>query len=99
MQVEVVEGDILQPGCGLSSADRRRLAGCSVVVHAAASVCFTAPVRESIQNNYHVRVWIAAKNLRCRLLLAMSRALACTGPCVRWGRHGWLASGLLHGGG
>jgi thioester reductase-like protein len=55
-QVEVIEGDILQLGCGLSAADRRRLGGCSVVVHAAASVCFTSPVRESLQHNYHVRV-------------------------------------------
>lgn len=55
-QVAVVEGDILQPGCGLSAVDRRRLAGCSVVVHAAASVCFTSPVRESLQHNYHVMV-------------------------------------------
>ena len=51
-----MEGDILQPGCGLSAADRQRLAACSVVVHAAASVCFTSPVQESLQHNYHVSV-------------------------------------------
>jgi Male sterility protein len=54
MQVAVVEGDILRPGCGLSGADMRRLAGCSVAVHAAASVCFTSPVQESLRHNYHV---------------------------------------------
>lgn len=55
LQVEVVEGDILRPRCGLSGDDLRRLSGIGVIVHAAASVCFTSPVRESLQHNYHVR--------------------------------------------
>lgn len=53
-QVEVVEGDILQPGCGISETDKKKLASCSVVVHAAASVCFTSPVGASLLHNYHV---------------------------------------------
>ena len=73
MQVVVVEGDILQPGCGLSQTDRRQLAGCIVVVHAAASVCFTSPVRESLQHNYHVSIWSGLTACHCPLLMFSAR--------------------------
>ncbi len=51
----MLEGDLRQPGCGLSKADLHRAQGATAVIHAAASVTFTAHVFESLADNYHVR--------------------------------------------
>lgn len=52
----VVNGDISQPGLGLSTADRRRLCReVNFVIHSAASISFVEPVHTLLAQNYVVR--------------------------------------------
>jgi len=51
----VVNGDLSQPGLGLSAADRRRLMReVDFVVHSAASISFVEPVHTLLAQNYQV---------------------------------------------
>lgn len=51
-RVSVMEGDLSQPGAGLSAEDHRRLtASVTHVVHCAASVDFELPIAEAIRSN------------------------------------------------
>src|SRR5690606_33054125 len=50
-RVSVVAGDVTQDGLGLDDAGRADLAGCDVVVHAAASVAFDSPLDAAVEVN------------------------------------------------
>ena len=51
----VVNGDLSQPGLGLSAVDRRRLMReVNFVVHSAASISFVEPVHTLLAQNYQV---------------------------------------------
>ncbi|KAK9815436.1 hypothetical protein WJX72_003651 [[Myrmecia] bisecta] len=51
--IEALEGDILQPACGLSPEDQRRLhSEVDLVVHAAASIKFEDHIHQSLLHNY-----------------------------------------------
>ncbi|MFP3901334.1 MAG: SDR family oxidoreductase [Acidimicrobiia bacterium] len=50
-RVTVVSGDLTQDGLGLDDAGRAGLAGCDVVVHAAATVAFDSPLDAAVEVN------------------------------------------------
>jgi len=50
-RVVVVAGDVSVEGLGLDPEDRDLVAGCDVVLHAAATVSFDSPLDESVETN------------------------------------------------
>ncbi|GFR41151.1 hypothetical protein Agub_g1815, partial [Astrephomene gubernaculifera] len=57
-KVEAVDGDITQPGLGLSEKDTQRLADVSVVIHCAAKIRLFDTIHDLLNANY-----IATRNL------------------------------------
>lgn len=50
-KIQVIQGDVIKLGLGISESDMEKLKSCSVVFHSAASVRFNDPLREAILMN------------------------------------------------
>lgn len=50
-KIEVIEGDVMKLGLGISELDLEKLKACTVVFHSAASVRFNDPLQEAILMN------------------------------------------------
>lgn len=50
-KIQVIEGDVMKLGLGISGSDMEKLKSCSVVFHSAASVRFNDPLQEAILMN------------------------------------------------
>lgn len=59
-KVHLVEGDMLQIGCGISEKDRIQLDAVTHVVHGAASITFTDHILKSLATNYQAVKEVAA---------------------------------------
>ena len=85
--VEVVSGDLEQPGCGVSAEDIERLrAHVTHVVHCAASVSFDDPYEASFRANV----------LGCRNALEFSKAVQ-SAPGSRFVAHVAIETSYIHG--
>ncbi|MBI5202971.1 MAG: SDR family oxidoreductase, partial [Elusimicrobia bacterium] len=83
-RVEVVEGDVASPGCGLSAAHRARLEGLDAIVHTAGLVALNPALDESLHANARGALHIGelAAALGAKLLHVSTAYVAGS----RWGR-------------
>nr|XP_018917264.1 PREDICTED: fatty acyl-CoA reductase 1-like [Bemisia tabaci]XP_018917265.1 PREDICTED: fatty acyl-CoA reductase 1-like [Bemisia tabaci]XP_018917266.1 PREDICTED: fatty acyl-CoA reductase 1-like [Bemisia tabaci] len=51
LNIDALEGDLLEPELGLNEQDKKRLAKTHIVFHCAASVEFNQPIREAVLRN------------------------------------------------
>lgn len=84
-KVEVVPGDLAQPGCGISPENQKRLLPeVHYVIHAAASIQFDNPIHTDLTLSYVATKTIAdfaAKVMRPLLCRAFSM-MHVHGPCL-----------------